>query len=589
MKTLSVLLVLTCGFFSLVAQSTLLERRITLTLEGETVEASLRKISEAGNFIFSYSPAILDGGETVHHRFVNRTVREVLDQLFAGTLRYTVRGNYIILTRETPQRSDKETTVITGFVVDEDTGKRLENVSVYDPVTLSSAITDSKGYFRIAMEQPASEVILAVNRQDYQDTVVVLPWHNRLLQIPIRLHADKITAVADTLGSRVQQIWNKRKSTRDSVVVQPDDTLYRVAQMSFVPFLGTNGKLSDQTINQYSLNVLGGQALGLQKVEVAGLFNMERGPVSGVQFAGLYNGVAGSVNGAQIAGVTNVTKSTSTGVQVAGVTNITVDATRGAQIAGVANLTLGAHRGVQLAGVTNLATDDYRGAQLSGAVSIAVRDARGLQMGGLANIALKRFRGVQVAGFLNYAGINEGVQIAPFNIADSSSGVPLGVISFVRKGYHKIEVSVDEVFYNNVSFRTGADRFYNILTVGAKPSSYKEAETFWTFGYGFGTAPRLVGRRLFLNVDLTSNQIVHGNRIENLDLLNKLYLGLDYAFLKKVSLAVGATWNVNITQRAAADYPALFTDYQPHIFFDHAGDHHRTRMWIGGKIALRFL
>ena len=41
----------------------------------------------------------------------------------------------------------KDQKILSGYIVDESTGKRLQNVSVYDPVSLSSTVTDSYRIF----------------------------------------------------------------------------------------------------------------------------------------------------------------------------------------------------------------------------------------------------------------------------------------------------------------------------------------------------------------------------------------------------------------------------------------------------------
>jgi hypothetical protein len=158
------------------------------------------------------------------------------------------------------------------------------------------------------------------------------------------------------------------------------------------------------------------------------------------------------------------------------------------------------------------------------------------------------------------------------------------------KGYHKFELSADEIFYGNLAFRTGVRQFYNIVSVSAKPKTFNDSSTHWAFGYGIGTAPRLA-KKLFLNFDVTSQHIVEGNTIDKLNLLNKIYLGLDYQFAKSISLTFGATLNGYLTDNTHdGEYRPLFTDYQPHIFYDkdvNAGNH--LKMWVGGKIGLRFL
>jgi len=175
-------------------------------------------------------------------------------------------------------------------------------------------------------------------------------------------------------------------------------------------------------------------------------------------------------------------------------------------------------------------------------------------------------------------------------VSDSIQGVPIGFFSFVLKGYHKIEISADEIFYTNVAFRTGVRQFYNIFTAGAKPSTFKGDQTTWTFGYGVGTAPKL-NRWLNLNIDLTSSQIVRGNTVEGTNMINKLFVGVEMEPIRKVALVVGVTLNNYINDtRYATSYPELFTDYKPNIFYDHTYSNDiNMKMWLGGKIGLRFL
>ena len=50
------------GLISFVAssQTPLLERKVTISLKNERLDVSLKKISQAGDFIFSYNPSIID-------------------------------------------------------------------------------------------------------------------------------------------------------------------------------------------------------------------------------------------------------------------------------------------------------------------------------------------------------------------------------------------------------------------------------------------------------------------------------------------------------------------------------------------------
>ena len=192
----------------------------------------------------------------------------------------------------------------------------------------------------------------------------------------------------------------------------------------------------------------------------------------------------------------------------------------------------------QVSWLLNFTAGAMHGAQASGLINFAAKEVRGAQISGLINVAPRKITGAQVSGLLNYATKVKGTQIGVINIADSIKGIPFGFFSFVLKGHHQIEISADEIFYTNVAFRTGVRHFYNIFTVGAKPDTFSEEETYWTFGYGIGTSPKLTNW-LNLSVDLTANQVVKGKTIDAVNLLNKLYLGVEIYPVKKVALTWG--------------------------------------------------
>jgi len=580
------------------------------------MDVVLKKISQQGDFTFSYNPAIIDASKIVSATFAGMTVREILDQLFQGAVQYKARGNYIILTKA-------HASLYSGYVLDEATGERLKNVSVYDPVSLSSAVTDAYGYFQIKIENPSADFILAVNKQNYADTIVAVPsGKSGLLKIPIRINKEKIATLADSVGEKIKRFWKTKVLAPQSANIDNiQDTLYRTTQFSVVPFIGTNHTLSGNVINDYSFNIFGGYSRGVRKLELGGFFNIVREDVEGTQFAGLFNAVGGTTSGVQLAGFANLNLDTVKGAQFAGLINLNWNSvekfsaaglinfthkdSRGVHLAGLGNMTLGKQDGSHVAGLFNFSTKDagpaqvsgilnftggtMTGAQASGLVNFAAKEFRGAQVAGLINVAPRKITGAQVSGLLNYATKMKGVQVGFINIADSIKGVPLGFFSFVLKGYHQIEISADEIFYTNVAFRTGVRQFYNIFTVGAKPDSFNEDEMYWTFGYGIGTAPKLT-KWLNLSVDLTANQVVKGNTIDAVNMLNKLYLGVEIQPVKKIAFTFGVTLNGYVTDTTYNQYPDLFTDYTPDIKYNHTYSNDiNLKMWWGGKVGLRFL
>jgi hypothetical protein len=599
----------------------ILERIVSANFQHERVEIALKKISTQARFTFSYNSDIVDGERTINQNFQNKTVREVLDEIFAGSIQYKARGKYIILTKA-PEREEKEQR-ITGYVIDESTGKRLQNVSVYDPVSLSSAVTDSFGYFQLEVDQPSGEEVkLAIRKLNYTDTVVAVTRdRRRLVNIAIRDPVDRVNILADSVREKIKRFWTTKFSPQEINMQNIQDTLYRKFQFSVVPFVGTNHKLSGNVINDYSVNLYGGYALGVKKLEIGGMFNIIRGNMDGAQFAGIFNSVGGKMNAMQMAGMINLNRDSVKGYQFAGMINLNGNSSnkfsmagflnltnrdsRGVHLAGLGNVTIGKQEGPHIAGLFNFSTNDTKtaqisgltnftagtlsGAQVSGLLNFALKDVKGAQVSGLVNIAPRAMKGAQVSGLLNYATRVHGTQVGLLNISDSIRGVPVGLLSLSLKGYHKIEVSADEIFYTNIAFRTGVRQFYNILTVGAKPDSFEDDETHWTFGYGIGTAPKL-SRTLSLNVDLISNQVVYGNTIDAINMINKLYVGLDVQPMKNIGFAFGVTLNGYVTDTTYDKYQPLFTDYKPHFMSDRTYSNDlNLKMWLGAKIGVRFL
>lgn len=551
-----------------------LERTVTVSISNETVDAALKKVARAGGFSFSYKSSIIQKNETVSYQGVNVTVREVLDSILKGNYSYREKGKHIILTR-----SDKATSrnarVIDGYVEDNATGRRLKNVSVYDPATMSSAVTDSYGYFRLEIRNPTDEEIrLAINKNTYIDTVVVVPrsWKT-LLRVPIKENARKIGTIADTVSQRFKKIWLdvRKSSSQEANLENITDTLHRTYQFGVFPFVGSNGKLSGNVVNDYSFNLFGGYSYGNNKFEMAGLFNANRSNVHGVQLAGLANGVAGSQDGFQLAGLVNFVVDSVNAVQTAGLANVALHNAGPAQIAGLTNVSIGSVEGFQGSGLVNLATDDVNGCQLAG----------------LFNIATQKIHGAQIA-LINFASETDGLQLGLINYSSRIDGIQVGLISIAAHGYHKIELAADEIFYSNLAFRTGVRNFYNIITAGAMPNTFDQQQTTWSFGYGIGTAPRL-GQKVFLNFDLTSNQIVWGP-IEELNLLNKLYVGFDFQLAKAFSITAGVTLNGQLKDATYEGYPDIFSQYQPEIIYEKKFDNNLLlQSWLGAKVGIRFL
>ncbi|MEN2283333.1 hypothetical protein AAGF08_14405 [Algoriphagus sp. SE2] len=371
-----------------------------------------------------------------------------------------------------------------------------------------------------------------------------------------------------------------------SVNKQDQEIKHTNLQLSIVPYLGTNGANSGNYINDYSFNLFGGYSAGTNKLEIAGLFNINRFDAQHVQLAGLFNQVGGKINGAQLAGLANVTLDSIQGVQGAGIVNFTSGPVDGVQLAGITNFTSKSLKGFQGAGILNFAGQEVTGFQGAGIANFAGKDVKGTQAAGILNFTPKDVNGAQVAGILNFARKVNGTQIGLLNYADSVSGASIGLISIVKSGYHTLEIGVDEILPLNVAFRTGTRSFYNILSAGIRPEISNNI--VWAFGYGVGTSPRL-GKKTFLNLEVSSEQLSNGN-VEALNLINRFYLGFDFKAAKNVGLYAGPSINFRVYDTSYSNHPDLFIVDGARIFSErsYAYEDLASQFWWGFRAGIRF-
>ena len=599
MKHLYIVLISLILFNSVLGQThvPILERKISITATNEKISSILNRIGQLGGFSFSYNSAIISQEESVSLNITNKSIREVLNEIFKDNMNFKEKGNYLIITKATAPLSKNNIVVVVlnGYVEDGKTGEKIADASVYEKSSLTSTITDQYGHFNLKLDKKSDSVTISVSKKNYRDTLVsITASDNQYFKISMLAVIDSVVDIeqTETIDTTIVDSNDLVFPYEDEPNVQNiHDTLYQLVQVSILPFIGTNERLSGNVINDYSLNLFGGYSLGTRQIELGFFVNMDRGDVSWLQVAGFGNLVGRNVYGIQAAGFANVNGGETKAVQLAGFANTNLGESRGVQVAGFANTNLKSMNGVQVAGFSNVTIGNSRGAQIAGLSNVQVGDYRGSQIAGLTNIATEKISGSQISVLFNHGRRVQGTQIGLINYADTLGGVPIGLLSIVKSGYHKIELSADEVFYTNLAFRSGVRKFHTMLMAGFKPQqSLNPSDTsVWTFGYGLGTVRKLT-RWLYLDLDLSSQHVNKGSFTNALSLLNKAYVCLDFQVAKKFSIATGITLNGFLTRTTYSEYPELFTDYTPRIIYDENLNHDiNLKMWWGAKVALRFL
>jgi hypothetical protein len=338
-------------------------------------------------------------------------------------------------------------------------------------------------------------------------------------------------------------------------------------RVAFLPGVSTQGRNDIYTTSNFSLNILGGSTAGINGLELGSLFNFDTRNVHGVQSAGLFNMTGGSVKGLQMAGLCNTVKGNFSGVQSGGLVNYIAQNAYGIQKAGLYNQTAGNFTGLQAAGIANYTREKFRG----------------LQLAGIANINNSTVTGFQAAGVFNYTKHLKGVQLGLINVADTSDGFSIGLINIVKKGYHKIAISSNEVLNTNIAIKSGNAKLYNILFVGINAGQDKKS---FSYGYGIGHEIKL-GSRFALNPELTTQYLYLGSW-HYFNSLSKLQLQASINLAPGIAFFAGPSFAVYYTEQ-----PAAIKGYKFNLPSDnyHAFDlwNNNVKGWVGFAAGINFL
>jgi hypothetical protein len=614
---------LCCIVFNLNAQTPYLEKNVTIRSGMYSYEDLFKQISSQTGVVFSYTG--FDDKQRVSAKFDKQPLRIVLNTLFDnGACGFKLKGKYVIITCKSAPKpkadnasASKSNVIVNGYILNAEDSTEVAESSVYLRQSKQSALTNEYGYFNLSLPKTADILSISVAKENFKDTTVVIFSQQRntiviYLQpkstpvsiltndsLRVTFSIDSVkpaeTQVRDTIPNP-SPFWKKFAESRANLR-NISDTLFTNVSFSLVPPLSTNRLLSVNTVNKFSFNILAGSSKGIDVFELGGLFNFDYGNVryvqigglanlvsgtsSGVQVGGLFNSVGKDVSGVQVAGLLNLDRGKVKYVQVAGIANVVKDTVTAIQVGGITNLNRSYTQGFQIAGIYNQSKNVF-GGQFAG-ISNYGDTVSGVQIAGLVNTA-RAVNGFQLSGLLNRGGRVKGSQLGFLNVADTITGVPIGFLSFVKTGYHKVEIACDENLLTTLSFRTGVDVFHNILIAGVQ---IDKGPALWTFGYGLGSALRL-GKKWYLDLDLTMQHLYLNNTDFTYNTLTKGFLGIEYRFGKNFSIAAGPTLNWYSTETTGPDMDPIWSKISQRTLESSVEGAYSNRLWIGARLALRF-
>ncbi|MCC7029873.1 MAG: carboxypeptidase-like regulatory domain-containing protein [Chitinophagaceae bacterium] len=347
------------------AQS-LLSATVSIKAKRQPLHEVLTIIGNEATVNFSYNTKAIKRDTLLSVSAVNKPLREVLRMIFDAGYEFKESGNYIIIRRKpvstttivSKPQINSDFYLISGYVVDDETGEKIPDATIYEKQHLISSMTDERGFFTLKLKSKYPVASVSVSKTDYSDTAVQIrarydqqvtialsrkPGLMNLAVNPKYFSENEIDAINEPADNPdvIEKKWIGRVlfSSKQRIRSLNLKKFYttRAYQFSFVPGISTHGKMNAQVISQTSINLIGGYSGGVNAVEIGGLFNIDKKNVKSLQLAGLFNVVGRHMKGLQVACLFNQVEGSVDGLQIGGAFNLVRNEVNGIQIATLYN------------------------------------------------------------------------------------------------------------------------------------------------------------------------------------------------------------------------------------------------------------
>ena len=158
----------------------------TLELNNKTVKEVFKAIEKNSEYVVFYYDGVVDVNRKVTIQAENKTVDQILDELFAGTSNiYEIKDRQIVISKKIlPQEQHPQIKRITGKEVDEK-GLVMPGEAIQDEGTLLGVIGDVDGSFAIAALRSKRLTCSFIGMQT--PTFAIVTRHDLLIQIQLQV------------------------------------------------------------------------------------------------------------------------------------------------------------------------------------------------------------------------------------------------------------------------------------------------------------------------------------------------------------------------------------------------------------------
>ncbi len=184
---------------------------------------------------------------------------------------------------------------------------------------------------------------------------------------------------------------------------------------------------------------------------------------------------------------------------------------------------------------------------MAGFINRANKNVTGVQAAGYEKVCKDTVRGLQISSLWNSAHVLKGVQIGLLNVADSSTGYSIGLVSIVRHGgIHRVAVETREVTGISVEYVQGNKNLNSILLVGYNPWSSQKVRSF---GYGIGKDISFSASwGVYTKI---TGEALYDDHYKQLGTIYRLQPALRFDVMKKLSFFVGPTLGLYVEPQHA--------------------------------------
>lgn len=209
MKTLAFIVCLWIGTLPIIAQNTILEKRISVTLNATPMEKAIEIIAETADVHVSYSSDLLSGCAPVTLKAQNQSLLSILNKLFAPyKIAYTVHSGQLILF---PKKTMviKEYT-IKGNICNETTEEPISYATLQIKGKSKGVVADHKGFFEFTITEMELADSLTASCMGYERRSFIAKTLASTPEVTIMLKEKPVSI--ETVAVTASKLRKKNKS-----------------------------------------------------------------------------------------------------------------------------------------------------------------------------------------------------------------------------------------------------------------------------------------------------------------------------------------------------------------------------------------